>query len=210
MSSLSLSSGTGRTPSLWLVLPSWVDQRVRPGTTFTHPIERMRLVIDLARENVARKTGGPFGAGVFERDSGRLIAAGVNVVESSRCSLAHAEAMALALAQQVVGTHDLANPGLPPLELVASAQPCCQCLGMVWWSGVVGLSIGARREDVESITGFSEGPLPDHWVEAFEGRTGSPPIAVSRDLLREQALDPLRAYHTAGWSVYNPGRAAPV
>jgi tRNA(Arg) A34 adenosine deaminase TadA len=32
--------------------------------------ERMRLAIDLSRENVERGTGGPFGAAVFEAGPG--------------------------------------------------------------------------------------------------------------------------------------------
>ena len=120
----------------------------------------MRLAIELALQNLERRTGGPFGAGVFERDTGRLVALGVNLVEPAACSIAHAEAVAVALAQQVRKTHDLAAPGLPPVELVCSAQPCCQCFGIVWWSGVTGLVIGARAEDVEGIAGFHEGPLP--------------------------------------------------
>lgn len=207
MTASGITDGTGRPahPALRLALPSWVDERVRPGDVFLDRRERMALAIDLAARNVANRTGGPFGAGVFERDSGRLIAAGVNVVEPSRCSLAHAEAMALALAQQVLGTHDLAAPGLPRLELVTSAQPCCQCFGMVWWSGVVGLVIGARREDVQAITGFDEGPLPEDWEQRLANRKGAPPITVVRDILREDALVPLRAYHAAGWAVYGPG-----
>jgi tRNA(Arg) A34 adenosine deaminase TadA len=107
-----------------------VEHIVRPGDVLADREAWMRLAIRLASENVARGTGGPFGAAVIERDSGRVVSVGVNVVVPSACSLAHAEAMALALAQRAAGSHDLAAPGLPAMELICSAQPCCQCFGM--------------------------------------------------------------------------------
>ena len=134
-----------------------------------------------------------------------MVALGVNMVEASGCSLFHAEAVAVALAQQVRKTHDLAAPGLPPVELVCSAQPCCQCFGIVWWSGVTGLVIGARAEDVEGIAGFHEGPLPPDWIGLLQYRSGLPPIEVVRDVLRDEATAPLRAYRASGETVYQPG-----
>src|SRR5262249_6504075 len=141
-------------PTWSLELPAWVEQVIRPGDVLADPAARMRLAIRLAGENFVRETGGPFGAAVFERDSGPIVSVGVNLVVPSRCSLAHAEAVALALAQRALGTHDLSAPGIPAMELVSSAQPCCQCYGMIWWSGIRGLVIGARGVDVESIAGF--------------------------------------------------------
>jgi tRNA(Arg) A34 adenosine deaminase TadA len=89
---------------------------VRPGDVIADRADRTRLAIRRAAVNVARQTGGPFGAAVFERDTGRVISAEVNIVVPTGCSLAHAEAMALALAQRAGGTHDLAAAGLAPTE----------------------------------------------------------------------------------------------
>ncbi len=203
-----MTHGLRRFPTLILALPGWVEDLVRPGDVIADPADRMRLAIRLAGENVARQTGGPFGAAVFERDTGRLISAGVNLVVPSSCSLAHAEAMAVALAQRAAGTHDLAAPGLAPTELVCSAQPCCQCYGMVWWSGVRGLSVGARAADVESIAGFREGPVPPDWADRLRHRPGSPAVEVALDVLRDDALAPLNAFRDAGGSAYNPSGGA--
>ena len=82
---------------------------------------------------------------------------------------------------------------------------CCQCFGIVWWSGVTGLVIGARAEDVEGIAGFHEGPLPPGWVGLLQYRPGLPPIEVVRDVLRDEATAPLRAYRASGATVYRPG-----
>ena len=203
-------AGPTPTPPPWtlsLSLPAWVEQVVRPGDILVDREARMRLAIRLASENVARGTGGPFGAAVVERDTGRVVSVGVNIVVAAHCSLAHAEATAMALAQQSARSHDLAAPGLPALELVASAQPCCQCYGMVWWSGVRGLIMGARGEDVESIAGFREGPLPADWAGLLRHRSDLPPVEVACDVLRDEALAPLRAFRASGQPIYNPGTA---
>ena len=92
------------------------------------------------------------------------------------------------------------------MELVASSQPCIQCYGMTWWSGVRRLVVGARAADVETITGFMEGPLPDDWVEKLEGR-GEPlrPVQVKLDVMAEEARHVLELYRSSGGFVYNAG-----
>ena len=59
----------------------------------------MALAIELSRQNVDRGGGGPFGAAVFDRDSGRLVAAGVNRVVPQSCSVTHAEMVVIMIAQ---------------------------------------------------------------------------------------------------------------
>ena len=164
----------------------------------------MRLAIYLASRNVEEGTGGPFGAAVFETDSGKLISAGVNVVLSNNCSLAHAEAMALMLAQKSLGTHDFAASHIPPLELVSSAQPCIQCFGNLWWSGIKRLVIGASSSEVERITGFKEGPVPPDWKARLEQRVPCPVVVIS-GLMEEESCRILEDYVKRGGVVYNPG-----
>jgi tRNA(Arg) A34 adenosine deaminase TadA len=62
------------------------------------------------------------------------------------------------LAQQRLATFDLGAAHLPAMELFASSQPCIQCFGNTWWSGVQALTIGARAEDVESNHRFQRRP----------------------------------------------------
>ena len=118
------------------------------GTT---PEARMDLVTTLSQLNIEQGTGGPFGAGVFRADTHQLIAPGVNLVLSSRSSLAHAEMVAIMMAQQTLGGHDLGAANLPPHELVTSCEPCAMCLGATCWSGVRHLICGARGGDAEAI-----------------------------------------------------------
>ena len=114
----------------------------------------MAFVVDLARRNVEHGTGGPFAAGVFERDTGGLIAIGVNMVEPSQTAVAHAEMVAITLAGRAVGSFDLSVRGAT--ELVASTEPCAMCLGAVPWSGVRRLVCGATDADAREV-GFDEG-----------------------------------------------------
>ena len=191
-----------------LQLPGWLHDCVREwdSTALSTREQRMAFVIELSRRNVLHKTGGPFAAAVFERGSGRLIAPAVNIVVPSNTSVAHAETMAFMLAQQRLKTFDLGAPHLPAMELVVSSQPCIQCFGNTWWSGVQALTIGARAEDVEEIASFREGPLPENWVELLENRPAPlKPITVTRDLLRDQACAVLSLYRDSGGVVYNAG-----
>ena len=195
--------------TITIAMPEWLPsflQRESAEEAGLAAEDRMALILALARQNIEEETGGPFAAAVFEKESGRLVAAAVNRVVPANTSIAHAETLALALAQQTLGCHDLAASHLPAMELVASAQPCIQCYGNTWWSGVQALTIGARAEDVESIVGFREGPLPDGWEGLLENRPEPlPSVRVRRDFLREEAREVLAAYRDAGGTVYNAG-----
>lgn len=183
--------------ALHLELPAFLVRANARDLVLPRAEDRMRFVLDLARENLAAD-GGPFAAAVFERDSGRLLAAGVNRVIASGYSCAHAEMIALALAQRRAGHYDLGRPSFPACELVSSAEPCLMCLGAVLWSGVRELVCGARGEDVCAV-GFDEGPKPADWAGELRRRG----IGVMPDVLRDEARAILRAYQDAGSPVYN-------
>ena len=189
-------------PPINLSLPDWFGEFFATADPVLLTVEdRMRLVIRLAQLNIENRTGGPFAAAVFERDSGKLIAPGVNLVIPANCSIAHAEIIALALAQQTLGTYDLAGPSIPSCELVTSTEPCAMCLGAVGWSGVRSLVFAAGDQDARAI-GFDEGDKPSDWVNALQHRG----IAVTRDILRPQAVAVLEQYQRTNGQIYNPTR----
>ena len=66
--------------SVHVVYPDWVATTVDWDRPYRDDLSRMRLAIDMARLNVERETGGPFGAAIFERESGKLVAVGMNSV----------------------------------------------------------------------------------------------------------------------------------
>lgn len=190
-------------PDLLLRLPVWLGRIFpEPGRVYPSDEDRMRLAIELARLNVSHNTGGPFGAAVFDMQSGKLIAPGVNMVIASNCSVAHAEIIAIMLAQRKAGSFDLGGEGSPPCELVTSCEPCAMCLGAVPWSGVRRLVCGARGEDAESL-GFNEGVKHPGWREAFAQRG----IEVVEGVCRDEAVKVLNDYSASGGVIYNPRRS---
>ena len=185
-------------PRVILELPGWVGELLSEERTYPDEEDRMRLAVELARRNVRHGTGGPFGAAVFERESGRLVAPGVNMVVNSGCSVAHAEMVAIMVAQQRIGSFDLGGEGQPAHELVTSTEPCAMCLGATPWSGVVSLVCGARDEDAAKV-GFDEGAKMTDWMRSLEERG----ISVTRDVLRDEAAAVLREYSEEGGEIYN-------
>lgn len=174
--------------SFGLSLPDWVaDFMADQPSAFGDLNSRMKLAIALSALNIEHRTGGPFGAAIFDATCSKLISVGVNMVVPGRCSLAHAEMVAIALAQKALDTHDLAAQGT--YQLVTSCQPCAMCLGAIPWSGVKSLVCGARGEDAEAI-GFDEGAKPDHWISLLQQRG----IETHCDILRDEAADVLRRY----------------
>jgi tRNA(Arg) A34 adenosine deaminase TadA len=182
---------------LTLSLPPWLRDLARHGDERFASVEaRMRFAIGLARQNIENRTGGPFGAAVFEADTGRVVSVGVNLVETANYSLAHAEMLALALAQQALGTYDLGG-GQTRYELVTTTEPCAMCLGAIPWSGVRRVVCGAHGEDAGAI-GFDEGAKPADWAGELRRRG----IEVVRDVLREEARAVLQQYAALGGHIY--------
>jgi tRNA(Arg) A34 adenosine deaminase TadA len=196
--------------SFGFTLPAWVADEIA-GVPAVLPTleERMGLVHSLAGRNFLEGNGGPFAAVVVERDSGRLVSVGVNVVLASGFSSGHAEVVALGLAQTAVGTWDLGGDGLPAHELVVNWRPCVQCYGATLWSGVRSLVVAGDGPELEQLTGFDEGPMVVDWVDQFRARG----IDVTSDVLRDEAVATWQAYadHVARTDtvVYN-ARAAQV
>ena len=184
-----------------LTLPAWVHEHVDADRTHAGDEAKVALAIALSRLNIESRSGGPFGAAVFGPDD-RIVAVGVNRVLPQQCSLAHAETMAYMLAQQRTQRSRLNEledgTRVGPFTLATSAQPCCQCYGATFWAGVDRLLIGARSEDVESLTEFDEGPLPADWIGELQKRG----IEVVRDLNRDDARAVLKQYGELGGTFY--------
>lgn len=187
-------------PPVTLTLPPWIDTRIanlREPPPLITDADRMHFVIALAQENSKQETGGPFAAAVFNRSSGRLIAAGVNRVVPLNCSLAHAEMMALSIAQQRLQTYDLSCQS-GNYELFTSTAPCAMCLGAIPWSGIRRLVCGATDADARAV-GFDEGAKVDNWISELERRG----IEVVTECCRDAAKAALLQYRDQGGVVYN-------
>lgn len=178
-------------------LPVWVESFLQAWPEPLKTIsQRMQLAIALSAENIQQQTGGPFGALVVNEATGALISVGVNLVTSTGLSMAHAEIIALSLAQAEVGDWNLSRAG--SLQLISSCEPCAMCFGAVPWSGVKSLICGARKKNAEAA-GFDEGDKPDNWVRSLQRRG----IVVQCSVLQAEAAVVLADYAGRGGPIYN-------
>jgi tRNA(Arg) A34 adenosine deaminase TadA len=178
--------------------PDWVAGTVDYDRRYATDEERMRLAIAVSRQNVERGTGGPFGAAIFETDTGRLVAVGMNsVVRLNNCTL-HGEMVAFMMAQRAVNNFSLSAAGLPVHELFTSCEPCAMCLGATLWSGVKRVVYGAGREDASRLN-FEEGPVFPASYRYLEERG----ITIVRDFLRDEARAVLELYRATNGRIYN-------
>ena len=126
-------------PKVVLQLPRWVESALDEAEKIYPTIEeQMQVVVKLAGLNIEHQTGGPFGAGIFESKSGRLISVGVNLVESNDCSIAHAEMIAIQQAAQAIGDWRLDG-----CTLYVTLEPCSMCYSLIRLSRLETLVFGA-------------------------------------------------------------------
>lgn len=183
-----------------LAVPEWLDSFVE---SWQEPLaseeQRMRLAVKLSAENVRHGTGGPFGAIVIEDRNSRLLGVGVNLVTTLELSIAHAEMVAISLAQSAISNWNLGAKA--DVQLVTSCEPCAMCFGAVPWSGVSSLVWGASKEDAETA-GFDEGDKPENWAQALENRG----IRTQGGVMRDEAAAVLARYARKQGAIYHPGR----
>lgn len=187
-----------RIPPIQVDYPGWVDAVVDWDRRYASDEEKMRLAIAVSRENVARGTGGPFGAAIFERDTGALVSVGMNsVVRLNNCTL-HGETVAIMTAQARLQCYTLRSEDGPAYELVTSCEPCAMCLGATLWSGVRRVVCGAHRDDARRLN-FEEGPVFPESHAYLEARG----IEIVEGVLRDEANAVLELYRTSKGVIYN-------
>ena len=184
--------------ALLIDLPPWAAAREEDHRRYATDEDRMRLAIEMAAANVSNATGGPFGAAIFESDSGRLVSLGVNSVVRLKNSVLHAEMMAFMRAQAKVGVFSLSAPGQPSHTLYSSCDPCAMCLGAALWAGVRRIVCGATRQDAVALR-FDEGPVFPASYEYLIGRG----IEVVHGVMRDEARVILEQYRARGGIIYN-------
>jgi tRNA(Arg) A34 adenosine deaminase TadA len=185
-------------PQIRISYPSWVTDLVDLDKAYESDEERMRVAIAVSRENVLRGTGGPFGAAIFERLTGNLVAVGMNSVVRLHNSTLHGEMVAFMMAQQRLKSFTLSAPGMPAHDLFTSCEPCAMCLGAALWSGVKRIVMGAARDDATRLN-FEEGPVFPQSYTYLEERG----IEIVRHVLRDEARQVLELYRTGGGRIYN-------
>jgi tRNA(Arg) A34 adenosine deaminase TadA len=178
--------------------PEWIGDAVDWDARYATDEDRMRLAIELARQNVLRGTGGPFGAAIVERSTGALLSVGVNSVVRLNNSTLHGEMLAIMTAQHRIGSYTLAGLPQASYELFSSCDPCAMCLGAVLWSGLRRMVTGADRDDATALS-FEEGPVFPESYAYLEERG----ITITRGVLRQEAAAVMELYRRQGGKIYN-------
>lgn len=111
-------------------------------------IKFMKEAINLARENLKLKNGGPFGAVVVK--DGKIIGRGMNTVTSANDPTAHAEVNAIREACENLNSFQL-----PDCDIYSSCEPCPMCLGAIYWARPRKLYFAASRNDAAKA-GFDD------------------------------------------------------
>ncbi len=143
----------------------------------------MRRAIDLARQGVRDRMGGPFGAVVVRE--GRVIGEACNCVTSSNDPTAHAEVEAIRAACRSIRTFDLSG-----CTIYSSCEPCPMCLAAICWARISGIYHAGTRHDA-AAAGFDDAAI---YAEVML------PIAQRaiplRQLMREEALAAFREWQS--------------
>ncbi len=172
-------------------LPEWLASWPLP-TAAASDEACMRLAIAIARENVAQRSGGPFGALVRDDARRRIVSVGINLALPSGNPVLHAEVVALSLAGAA-----LAPPG--GVTLYSSCEPCIMCLGALHWAGVRRVVWAALRKDAEAV-GFIEGAGCD----ALRVEMAARGVVFEPGVMREEGAQVLRDYSRNGGFIYGP------
>jgi tRNA(Arg) A34 adenosine deaminase TadA len=180
-------------PEIRIEYPGWVLRQVDWTRLYPGHRDRMRVALHVARENVERKTGGPFGAAIFEAETGRLVSVGINQVVPLNNSLLHAETFAIAAAEHRLGISHLGGPGQIDLELHTTVEPCPMCVGALLLSGIASVVCGALASDI-TMAGYELIPNIGATVDELK-RLG---VHVHCDVLRDEAREVLRLYRAKG------------
>ena len=172
-------------------LPDWLAAMPLPAAPVSDEA-CMGLAVSAARENVARGSGGPFGAAIRLDSTGEIIAVGVNLAMTSGNPVLHAETVAISLAGR-----RLAEAG--GVTLFTSCEPCIMCLGASHWAEIGRIVSAALKEDAEAV-GFSEGAGTEQLRVEMEARG----VVFQSGLLRDEGAAVLREYAARGGTIYGP------
>lgn len=123
----------------------------------------MKEAIELAGENAASVTGGPFGALIVK--DGKIISARTNSVTPDKDPTAHAEVNAIREACRKLDTFDLSG-----CTLYTSCEPCPMCLSAAYWAKVDKIYFSAGRGDAADA-GFSDAFIYDEFSKSMEDRS---------------------------------------
>lgn len=108
----------------------------------------MKLAVNLSREGMNQRRGGPFGAVIVK--NGKIVGEGYNQVTSTNDPTAHAEVVAIRNACQTLNTFSLED-----CEIYCSCEPCPMCLSAIYWARIGKIYFANTKNDAAAI-GFDD------------------------------------------------------
>jgi tRNA(Arg) A34 adenosine deaminase TadA len=132
----------------------------------------MREAAELAKENVLKGLGGPFGAVVVR--AGEIIGRGTNLVTSTNDPTAHGEITAIREACRSLKTFTLAG-----CQIYTSCEPCPMCLAAIYWARIDKIFFANTRHDAARI-GFDDDHLYREMTLAH-GERSTPILALASE-----------------------------
>lgn len=190
-------------PTIQISVPDYINHALPDSDyIFRSDEEKMEFTLELCRLNIEKGNGlgGPFSAAIFDRNSNKLIAVGVNRVVGLANSTLHAEMVAYQMAENLEKTFNLQAEGRS-YELFTSGEPCAMCLGATPWAAPTRVVYAATAADIEKI-GFNEGRKPEGGVCSLE----KDKIKVDGPFMRAKAIELLALYALKyPQAIYNGG-----
>ena len=149
----------------------------------------MNMAIDEARKTMNKDKGGPFGAVITDKNN-NVIAVVSNLVLESHDPTAHAEIMAIRIASEKLGTHDLSG-----CTLYATGYPCPMCLSAIIWANIKKVYYGTNLKDAEDI-GFRD----DFIYKYLKGENKE--ILYLENICHDEALELFNEYKEKNKEIY--------
>ncbi|CAN5684545.1 nucleoside deaminase [soil metagenome] len=137
----------------------------------------MRRAIEIAHGNPKA----PFGCVIVDRDTGEVVAEGLN--DADKSPILHGETAAII---SLFDDNPDADTSRSSLVLYTTAEPCPMCSGAILWSGIPHVVYGTSIETLKKL-GL---PHIDLACEAVAGRASFGGFAVTGGVL-EQECDSL-------------------
>ena len=141
----------------------------------------MRRAIELSRQGMRARDGGPFGAVVVH--AGRIVGEGWNRVITTNDPTAHAEVLAIRAACRELGTFVLSD-----CDLYTSSEPCPMCLSASYWARLRRTYFGNTVANAAAI-GFD-----DTLILGELRKSPSERLMPATRLLAEEAIEVFREF----------------
>lgn len=141
----------------------------------------MQEALQLARQGIARRHGGPFGAVVVR--AGEIVGRGWNQVILQQDPTAHAEILAIRDACRQLGRFHLEDA-----ILYTTCEPCPMCLSATYWARIPTIVYAADAQDAAAI-GFD-----DRLIKQFLQQPLTEGSIRVRRLQQQEALDLFRQW----------------